>query len=661
MKKLARDLILMEYKVDLSTLNSSFGSDASGEATLTLDAPSEDTRTLRVQIDASGLEDLSDIGGVHVAHIHGQFLGNADKPLLEQGDGSFFDGTGGEAVNSILPTVANSDVDGDGFVNFLEGRPNYGPVVLNLTSEQIESAPDGTPPLSQFLQLATAGELNPADLFPSGTEFNLDTTYTFDLNDPDQLRQYNNLTPLDEREVVVHGLTIPTETSEAIDETAMGTAPAGIDLGNGEAFRITAPVAAGEIQAQASTDVSQLVALTDHNSLVSFDSNNPGASQFTDITGVEGTLLGIDTRPADGFIYGISTANNIYTIDADSGVASYVSTLDTPFEGGTISGFDFNPVADRLRLVGDNDQDFRINVDTGEVTVDGTLAFASGDSNEGVNPNVTAAAYTNSFDGTISTQLYDIDTLLNDLALQDPPNDGTLATVGDLGIDFDTLGGFEIVSAVEGDNTAFAVSNATLYSVDLDSGAAHSLGEVGSINPLNLQGLTAVQGDVEIQDETDAKPLIDLTDLNDPTVSFNVNENTLSNSTIGFYEVDTAGGVIDSKSGEVIAVGDSGYTEAAIANRLDVDLNLDGKSTEFIEEFAKGSTYAPFVVVDGTIAELEDGDNSNDPTVYFPYTGVNSDGIEHIRSLGDNTFGIENLPNSGDLNFDDLVVNFDFV
>ncbi len=661
MKKLARDLILMEYKVDLSTLNSSFGSDASGEATLTLDAPSEDTRTLRVQIDASGLEDLSDIGGVHVAHIHGQFLGNADKPLLEQGDGSFFDGTGGEAVNSILPTVANSDVDGDGFVNFLEGRPNYGPVVLNLTSEQIESAPDGTPPLSQFLQLATAGELNPADLFPSGTEFNLDTTYTFDLNDPDQLRQYNNLTPLDEREVVVHGLTIPTETSEAIDETAMGTAPAGIDLGNGEAFRITAPVAAGEIQAQASTDVSQLVALTDHNSLVSFDSNNPGASQFTDITGVEGTLLGIDTRPADGSIYGISTANNIYTIDADSGVASYVSTLDTPFEGGTISGFDFNPVADRLRLVGDNDQDFRINVDTGEVTVDGTLAFASGDSNEGVNPNVTAAAYTNSFDGTISTQLYDIDTLLNDLALQDPPNDGTLATVGDLGIDFDTLGGFEIVSAVEGDNTAFAVSNATLYSLDLDSGAAHSLGEVGSINPLNLQGLTAVQGDVEIQDETDAKPLIDLTDLNDPTVSFNVNENTLSNSTIGFYEVDTAGGVIDSKSGEVIAVGDSGYTEAAIANRLDVDLNLDGKSTEFIEEFAKGSTYAPFVVVDGTIAELEDGDNSNDPTVYFPYTGVNSDGIEHIRSLGDNTFGIENLPNSGDLNFDDLVVNFDFV
>lgn len=427
------------------------------------------------------------------------------------------------------------------------------------------------------------------------------------------------------------------------------TAPSSTDLGNGEA-----------IEAQESADVAKLVALTDNNKLVSFDSNNPAASQFTDITGVEGTLLGIDTRPADGSIYGISTANNIYTIDADSGVASYVSTLNTPFEGGTISGFDFNPVADRLRLVGDNDQNFRINVDTGEVTVDGALAFGSGDSNEGVNPNITAAAYTNSFDGTASTQLYNIDTLLNDLALQNPPNDGTLATVGDLGIDFDTLGGFEIVSAVEGNNTAFAVSDKTLYSLDLNSGVAYSLGSVGSVDSLNLQGLTAVEKDVETQDENNPKPLIDLSDLNDSTVSITVNENTLSNSTIGFYEVDADGSVINSESGQITAVGDSGYTQAAIANRLDIDLNLDG-TTEFIDEFAQGSTYAPFVVVDGTIAELEDGDNSNDPTVYFPYAGVNSDGIEHIRSLGDNTFGIENIQNSDDLNFDDLVVNFDFV
>ncbi|MEZ6089592.1 MAG: hypothetical protein R3C05_16495 [Pirellulaceae bacterium] len=42
-------------------------------------------------------------------------------------------------------------------MDFLEGRPKYGPVVLNLTSTQLRDAqpggsnpPDGTPPLTRF-------------------------------------------------------------------------------------------------------------------------------------------------------------------------------------------------------------------------------------------------------------------------------------------------------------------------------------------------------------------------------------------------------------------------------------------------------------------------------------------------------------------------------
>ena len=648
----------MQFTADLKTLNANFGSNASGSAILSLDAPSQNIRTLNVQINADGLEDLTGIeGGIHVAHIHGQFLGNEDRPLLEQGDGAFFDGTGGITVDSELPTIEDSDLDGDGFINFLEGRPSYGPIVLNLTSEQIEAAPEGTPPLSNFLELAGEGEINPAELFPSGTEFNLDTTYTFDLTNPDELRQYNNLVSLDEREIVLHGLTIPVETSEAIDETAMGTAPAGTALDNGEAFRITAPVAAGTIEQKRSTVVSELVALTDDNTLVSFDSNNPEASNSIDVSGLEGVLLGIDTRPADGLIYGITTANNIYTIDANSGEATYISTLDTPFEGGTISGFDFNPVADRLRLVGDNDQDFRINVDTGEVTVDGTLAFAEDDLNSGVNPKVTAAAYTNSFDGTISTQLYDIDTLLNDLVLQNPPNDGTLVTVGDLGIDFGTLGGFDIVSAVEGDNTAFAVSNTTLYSIDLDTGAAESLGEVGSNHPLNLQGLTAVSSEKDATPDT----LIDLSDLDAQSVHFEVYGDAYTDNMAGFYVANADGSVVDA-DGEMIAVGEEGYTEAAIANRIDLDLfTAEGEINESSFELESGSIYAPYIVVEGNIDGLGDNDSSNDPTVFFSYLGANSDSSEHIKILGDNTIGFEHALGGGDLDFDDLVVEYDFV
>ncbi|MCA9209915.1 MAG: hypothetical protein KDA55_16260, partial [Planctomycetales bacterium] len=89
------------FTVDLSTLNAAFGSNATGTATITLDTsgmtgPNSGTATIRVEMNVTGLQDLSGISGaVHVAHIHGQFAGNANQPLAAQGDGPFFDGEGG--------------------------------------------------------------------------------------------------------------------------------------------------------------------------------------------------------------------------------------------------------------------------------------------------------------------------------------------------------------------------------------------------------------------------------------------------------------------------------------------------------------------------------------------------------------------------------------
>ena len=254
------------FTAPLSTLNAAFGSTASGTARLTLDtsgivSPTEGIATIRVQISATGLQDLSGVpGGVHVAHIHGQFEGNAARPLAEQGDGPFFDGAGGTPVDSLLPTTEadgalNIDESVDfgtpqDYLDFFEGRPQYGPVVLNLTANQLDSAPAGTPPLTFFFEQVAAGNIDPAAEFPSGTTFDRDTTYTFDLSDPDAARQYNNLIPLSAREIVLHGLTIPTNISDAID-AATGAAPgsptSGTPLGEGTSFRRTAPVAAGEI------------------------------------------------------------------------------------------------------------------------------------------------------------------------------------------------------------------------------------------------------------------------------------------------------------------------------------------------------------------------------------------------------------------------------
>lgn len=252
----------MVYSADLDTLNEAFGSTAKGSATVTVDELGETLRSIRVQIQATGLEDLSSFGGIHVAHIHGQFAGNAERPLFDQGNGPFFTGDGGTPVDSVVPTLARDDVDGDGFLNFIEGRPAYGPVVLNLASKQLSEVtknsggkvgpvPEGTPPLSQFLALAEAGEINPGELFPSGTEFNLDTTYDFDLTDSDQAHQFNNLSPLNLREIVLHGLTVPESISDPIDQAvtdAGSGAPLGIDVPSGEVFRTTAPVAAGTLK-----------------------------------------------------------------------------------------------------------------------------------------------------------------------------------------------------------------------------------------------------------------------------------------------------------------------------------------------------------------------------------------------------------------------------
>ncbi|HEY9599504.1 MAG TPA: DUF4114 domain-containing protein [Cyanophyceae cyanobacterium] len=40
---------------------------------------------------------------------------------------------------------------------------------------------------------------------------------------------------------------------------------------------------------------------------------------------------------------------------------------------------------------------------------------------------------------------------------------------------------------------------------------------------------------------------------------------------------------------------------------------------------------------------------------YFAYLGANPDGVDHIRLLGDNTFGFEDLYGGGDQDFNDMV------
>lgn len=225
-------------------------------------------------------------------------------------------------------------------------------------------------------------------------------------------------------------------------------------------------------------------ALTDENDLLTFNSSSPevllGNGAISGLA-VNEDLVGIDIRPANNMLYGVGSFGNVYSINPANQVATYVSTLSTPLNGSRF-GVDFNPVADRLRVVSDTRQSLRINVDTGATIVDGMLTASP-------SPIVTAVAYTNSFGPSPrvspGTTLYGIDVRStgDHLVIVNPPNSGTLSTVGPLGINVGALTGFDILST-NANNVAFAALQrpggfSEFYSIDLGTGAASLIGEIG--------------------------------------------------------------------------------------------------------------------------------------------------------------------------------------
>ena len=227
----------------------------------------------------------------------------------------------------------------------------------------------------------------------------------------------------------------------------------------------------------------KVYALTEGARLASFDPAAPATlAASVPISGlVSGeTVLGIDFRPANGKLYALTSTARLLTVDADSGTSTVVATLsadaaDTtlPYTGlGNAARFtvDFNPVADRLRVVSDSGLNLRINVDTGATTTDGVINRA------GVPPLVAGGAYGNSFAGARATVLYDLDAASAVLARQDPPNDGTLVNVGALAVPFTGAASMDIAGGANGLVLAALRTGAagpyTLYTVSLTTGAA---------------------------------------------------------------------------------------------------------------------------------------------------------------------------------------------
>ena len=196
------------------------------------------------------------------------------------------------------------------------------------------------------------------------------------------------------------------------------------------------------------------------------------------LTGSDTKLVGIDYRVQDGKLYGVGNGGGIYVVDPASGRATKARQLTIALDGDYF-GIDFNPAADALRILSNKGQNLRhpFADPTAATVLDGALNYTAGATATGI----TGAAYVNNdLSADTGTLLFDIDSALNQLALQVPPNAGSLVRVGTLTVDPDAPVGFDIYSklrnGVTTENLAlatFVVGGVTsLYEINLLTGNA---------------------------------------------------------------------------------------------------------------------------------------------------------------------------------------------
>ncbi len=261
------------------------------------------------------------------------------------------------------------------------------------------------------------------------------------------------------------------------------------------AAAVIGPAAAQAVPVQAISDQSP-------PHLVTFDSATPGTlsadATVPNLPAGE-RIVGIDYRPATGVLYAVTTdaanAGRVYTVNRLTGHLALVPEVP----GFTLTntdefGVDFNPAADALRVNGTGEQNYRITLAANPVAVVTDLSLNPG------TPDVSAAAYTNNFAGPPSTQLLDLDAAGDQLFLQDPPNNGTLVVRGPTGVGFGPKSAFDINGSGSQNLAILDAATTGLYSINTTTGAATSIGNVGS-GAIDYPGMAIVpHGTITVDD-----------------------------------------------------------------------------------------------------------------------------------------------------------------
>jgi Domain of unknown function (DUF4394) len=242
------------------------------------------------------------------------------------------------------------------------------------------------------------------------------------------------------------------------------------------------------------------IGLTDDQKLVRFEVDNPrdackiGKVRLAD----DDEVIGIDFRVQNGKLYGVGDQGGIYVLSTRDASARKVSQLTVALAGNSFD-VDFNPAANRLRVVSDTGQNLRHNIDdpagapaAGMTATDTMLTTPPATT---ATLGVTAAAYTNNdLDPATATTLLDINTNLDQVVVQSPANAGLLAPTGALGVDAGIEAGFDISSKLRDDRTVdnrgFAVlqvdSRSRVYKINLLTGEADLQGSFRELKVVDL-------------------------------------------------------------------------------------------------------------------------------------------------------------------------------
>lgn len=166
---------------------------------------------------------------------------------------------------------------------------------------------------------------------------------------------------------------------------------------------------------------------------------------------------------------------------------------------------------------------------------------------------------------------------------------------------------------------------------------------------------------------TQASPQAELIDLRGVAGSvqaeFTLYREAAFNNYVGFFRVADLNGSIDLNADGAIDLrpGDPGYVEAAVKGRVaGIDLTVGNQASGKVTATLAGDAlYAPFLIVDGRPEQVLDSD-PNSPQVYFTAAIANPGRVDHIRLLGANTWGFEDLPLGGDRDYNDVIVRGTF-